>query len=66
MARGLGAIQSPQAGYFDSGRRWDCFGGGAVYETALGVLSLSVAARADDFAAMRQRLGKLGAHVRPK
>lgn len=66
MTRGLGAIQSPQAGYFDSGRRWDCFGGGAVYETALGVLSLSVAARADDFAAMRQRLGKLGAHARPK
>jgi hypothetical protein len=31
------------------------------------VLSLSVAARADDFALMRQRLGKFGGgHTRPK
>ena len=66
LEKGLGSIQSPQAGFFDSGRRWDCFGGGTVYETSLGVLSLSVAARADDFAAMRLRLGKLGAHARPK
>jgi len=67
LEKGLGSIQSPQAGFFDSGRRWDCFGGGTVYETALGVLSLSVAARADDFALMRQRLGKFGGgHTRPK
>jgi hypothetical protein len=66
LEKGLGSIQSPQAGFFDSGRRWDCFGGGTVYETSLGVLSLSVAARADDFALMRQRLGKVGGgHTKP-
>jgi hypothetical protein len=34
------ALQSPEGGYFDSGRVWHCFGGGTVYETALAVLAL--------------------------
>jgi prenyltransferase/squalene oxidase-like repeat protein len=56
LARALLSMQSPEAGYFDSNRRWDFFGGGPAYETSLAVLSLSVSERADQFAALRAKL----------
>lgn len=56
LTQALLAIQSPESGYFDSNRRWDFFGGGPAYETALAVMSLSVSERADQFAALRAKL----------
>ena len=61
LARTLLSLQSPEAGYFDSNKRWDFFGGGPAYETALAVMSLSVSERADQFAALRTKLA-----ARPK
>jgi hypothetical protein len=56
LDRALLSMQSPEAGWFDSKRRWDFFGGGPAYETALAVLSLSVSERAEQFAALRAKL----------
>ena len=56
LDRALLSLQSPEAGWFDSKRRWDFFGGGPAYETSLAVLSLSVSERVDQFAALRAKL----------
>lgn len=49
-------LQSPDHGYFDSGRLWTCFGGGAVYETALAVLALRVEERHREWVSARELL----------
>lgn len=67
LDRALLSLQSPAAGWFDSRRRWDYFGGGPTYETSLAVLSLSVSERADEFAAIRAKLtARLPAPKNPK
>jgi len=55
LASRLLALQSPQAGYFDSGRVWECFGGGVAADTALAVLTLTVRRRQEAWEQARLR-----------